>query len=143
MSSDADSDDGCIMMRRSTSKKVLPPLHRKKRKNPFSATGKTIAMLPSTILKDRDNVSVVGISDSVPLKTGFWDGTKLSPSHSQETLRPSKPSTRILLGDDEDDDDMDWQPPNDFMFINRKANMQLKQDRYTGESSISHMNRQY
>jgi hypothetical protein len=39
----------------------------------------------------------------------------LSPSPSQETLRPSKPSSRILLGeDDEDDDDLDWQPSGSF-----------------------------
>jgi hypothetical protein len=70
--------------------------------------------------------------------SGFWNGSKLSPSPSQETLRPSKPSTRILLGEEEDDDaDMDWQPPD--AFSNHK-DMAGSQERFqslqrTGSSS--------
>lgn len=128
--SDSDSDDGGIMMKRSNSKRKLPPLH-KKRTTPrasFSGESKTIAMLPSTTLKYREDTPEPQ-ETAMKHSNGFWNGSKLSPSPSQETLRPSKPSTRILLGPDEDDDDadMDWQPPN--AFANRKDSMATTQER--------------
>jgi hypothetical protein len=131
--SDSDSDDGGIMMKRSNSKRKLPPLHSK-RKTPrasFSAESKTIAMLPSTTLKYREDTPE-DQETAMKHSHGFWNGSKLSPSPSQETLRPSKPSTRILLGADEDDDDadMDWQPPN--AFANRKDSMSVTQERFRG-----------
>jgi len=137
---DSDSDDGAIMMKRSSSARRLPPLHRSTTPRPsFSADNKTIAMLPSTTLKYRED-SPEPIEQSTAMKhsNGFWNGSKLSPSPSQETLRPSKPSTRILLGDD-DDDDLDWQPPNTF--LNRKDSMSVTQERFsnlqTSDSSSS------
>jgi hypothetical protein len=52
---DSDSDDGGIMMKRSNSKRKLPPLHKKRTtpRQSFSTESKTIAMLPSTTLKYR------------------------------------------------------------------------------------------
>ncbi|KAE8441538.1 hypothetical protein EG329_004846 [Mollisiaceae sp. DMI_Dod_QoI] len=128
---DSDSDDGGIMMKRSNSKRKLPPLHSRRTtpRQSFSAESKTIAMLPSTTLKYRADTPEPP-ETAMKHSNGFWNGSKLSPSPSQETLRPSKPSTRMLLGDDEDDDDedMNWQPPS--AFANRKDSVSATQDRF-------------
>ncbi len=126
---DSDSDDGGIMMKRSNSKRKLPPLHSKKStpRQSFSTESKTIAMLPSTTLKYRADTPEPP-ETAMKHSSGIWNGSKLSPSPSQETLRPSKPSTRMLLGDDEDDDDLDWQPPS--AFANRKDSVSVTQDRF-------------
>jgi len=130
---DSDSDDGAIMMKRSSSGRQLPPLHRSTTPRPSSNTdSKTIAMLPSTTLKYREDTPEPP-ETAMKHSNGYWNGTKLSPSLSQETLRPSKPSTRILLGDDEEDDDLDWQPPN--AFANRKDSMGVTQERFNGLST--------
>jgi hypothetical protein len=126
---DSDSDDGAIMMKRSNSKRKLPPLHRKRTtpRQSFSTESKTIAMLPSTTLKYRADTPEPP-ETAMKHSNGFWNGSKLSPSPSQETLRPSKPSTRMLLGDDDEDDDMDWQPPS--AFNNRKDSVSVTQERF-------------
>jgi hypothetical protein len=126
---DSDSDDGGIMMKRSNSQRRLPPLHRSTTPRPsFSNESKTIAMLPSTTLKYREDTPEP-LETAMKHSNGYWNSSKLSPSPSQETLRPSKPSTRILLGDDEDDDaDMDWQPPS--AFANRKDSVSVAQERF-------------
>ncbi|KAH8674676.1 hypothetical protein BGZ60DRAFT_372780 [Tricladium varicosporioides] len=127
---DSDSDDGGIMMKRSNSKRKLPPLHSKRTtpRPSFTSENKTIAMLPSTTLKYREDTPEPQ-ETAMKHSNGFWNGSKLSPSPSQETLRPSKPSSRMLLGDDEDDDeDLDWQPPN--AFANRKDSIPATQERF-------------
>ena len=90
---DSGSDYGAIMMKGSKMKRRFPPLHAKRttpRPN-FSTERKTIAMLPSTTLKYREDTPE---PPQTAMKHGnrIWNGTKLSPSPSQETLRPSKPS---------------------------------------------------
>lgn len=129
---DSDSDDGAIMMKRSNSKRKLPPLHSRRTtpRQSFSAESKTIAMLPSTTLKYRADTPEPPETAMKHSSNGFWNGSKLSPSPSQETLRPSKPSTRMLLGDDEDEDDedMNWQPPS--AFANRKDSVLTTQERF-------------
>lgn len=131
---DSDSDDGAIMMKRSNSKRRLPPLHSKRTtpRQSFAADSKTIAMLPSTTLKYRADTPEPP-ETAMKHSSGFWNGTKLSPSPSQETLRPSKPSTRILIGDDDDDDDddLDWQPPTGA-FANRKDSVSVTHERFQG-----------
>jgi hypothetical protein len=125
---DSDSDDGAIMMKRSNSKRQLPPLHKKRTTRQSSSTeSKTIAMLPSTTLKYRADTPEPP-ETAMKHSNGFWNGSKLSPSPSQETLRPSKPSSRMLLGDEDDDEDMDWQPPTTF--ANRKDSVSVIQDRF-------------
>ena len=126
---DSDSDDGGIMMKRSNSNRKLPPLHKKPAsRQSFSAESKTIAMLPSTTLKYRADTPEPP-ETAMKHSNGVWMGSKLSPSPSQETLRPSKPSSRMLLADDEEDDaDMDWQPPS--AFSNRKDSVAVTQDRF-------------
>lgn len=121
---DSDSDDGAIMMKRTNSKKL--PVMRKSAASASTTESKTIAMLPSTTLKYREDTPEP--TDSALHHGGFWNSTRLSPSPSQETLRPSKPSTKILLADDDDEDDvdLDWQPN---AFLNRKDSVSVTQDR--------------
>lgn len=127
--SDSDSDDGAIMMKRSNSKRTLPAIGSARKtaaQNNSSNESKTIAMLPSTTLKYREDTP--DLAETAMKHSGFW---KLSPSPSEETLRPSKPSTGFLLGDDDDDeDDLTWQPPS--AFANRKDSISLAQDRMNG-----------
>ncbi|TAQ89563.1 hypothetical protein B7494_g2130 [Chlorociboria aeruginascens] len=138
---DSDSDDGAIMMKRSDSKRKLPPLRTNSKTN-FSTDSKTIAMLPSTTLKYREDTPEPHDSAMKHSSNAFWSGSRLSPSPSQETLKPSKASTRMLLGDDEDDPAVDWQPPN--AFPNRKDGVSVsvsvtpgRLNLHTSESSSS------
>jgi len=127
---DTDSDGG-IVMKRSNSKRKLPTLHKNtKARRGFSAESKTIAMLPSTTLKYR--ADTLGPPETaMKHSNGFWNGSKLSPSASPETLCPSKPSTRILLGgDEEDDDDVNWQSPG--AFANQQDGGLVTQERFKG-----------
>ena len=79
-------------------------------RNSFSSDSKTIAMLPSTTLNYRGDTPEPAEQKSKQ-KESFWNaGSKLSPSPSQQTLRPSSPSTNFLLDDEDEDADMNWQP---------------------------------
>lgn len=78
-------------------------------RNSFSSDSKTIAMLPSTTLNYRSDTPDPAEQKSKQ-KQSLWNGgSNLSPSPSQQTLRPSSPSTNFLLDDDEDAD-INWQP---------------------------------
>lgn len=102
------SDEDVIMMKRVPTKAKLS--NRSTPRNSFSSESKTIAMLPSTTLKYRGDTPEPAKQDSKQA-AGFWRaGAILSPSPSQETLRPSKPSTNFLLDDDDEDADLNWQP---------------------------------
>lgn len=133
--SDSDSDEG-VMMKRTNSKRLLPPLGRRKpsRNNSSSNTNetKTIAVLPSTTLKYKDDEPELETAGSAQKHSGF--GWKLSPSPSQETLRPSRPSKSSFMLNDESDDemDLDWQPPAHSAFANRKDSISVAQDRMNG-----------
>ncbi|KAH8820363.1 protein phosphatase-like protein type 1 complex subunit Hex2/Reg1 [Xylogone sp. PMI_703] len=124
---DSDSDDGGIMMKRSNSKRKLPTVGRKPLSRTNSSTeSKTIAMLPSTTLKYREDTPEP--QETAMKHSNYWSNTKLSPSPSQETLKPSKPSSRMLLGDDDDDDlDTDWEPQ---VFLGRRDSISVNQERY-------------
>ncbi|KAF1813651.1 hypothetical protein P152DRAFT_393836 [Eremomyces bilateralis CBS 781.70] len=106
---DSDSDDGIIMMKPSKKK----PLSRTHSRTSFASDSKTIAMLPATTLKYRtDSPDILDHpSHSLP-SNSFWRSPRFSPSPSQETLRPSRPSANFLLDPDDDDDDPDisWEP---------------------------------
>jgi hypothetical protein len=99
---DSSSDEGVVMMKRARRRK---PLSRTNSKTNVTNTtdNKTIAKLPSTTLKYRtDSPDVTSQSQSHSL---FWKSSKLSPSPSQETLRPSNPSRNFILEEDDDGDD--------------------------------------
>lgn len=106
---DSDSDDG-VEMKRTRSKKHAP-LVRKRTKKTVSKEGKTIAMLPSTTLKYRNDTP--GSSETAIKHSR---SPHISPSSSQETLRPS--AGRFFLAEEEDDavdgfydPDTDWATP--------------------------------
>ena len=112
---DSESDDGAIMMKRTNPKSDLPLMS--KRKAPplpsFSSDSKTIAMLPSTMLKPREG-TLERLETTPKYNNGSWNHGKLSSHLSQEALGLLKPPTLILLGGslkDDDDADIDWQPP--------------------------------
>jgi hypothetical protein len=88
----SDSDDGAIMMKGSKTRRFPQMQSRRTPRPSFNNESKTIAMLPSTTLKYREDTPE-------PAETAM--------KHSS-----AKPSTRMLLGDDDEDDDMDidWQP---------------------------------
>jgi hypothetical protein len=100
---ESSSDEGVVMMKRARRRK---PLSRTSSKTCVSTTdNKTIAKLPSTTLKYRtDSPDVTEQTQSHSL---FWKSSRLSPSPSQETLKPSNPSRNFLLAEDDDDDDDD------------------------------------
>lgn len=103
---DSDSDDGAIMMKRTRHRKRPAPKKNKSRNK--AAESKTIAMLPSTTLKYREDTPEPESAMKHSTNSGFRSPV-LSPSSSQETLRPAKKSGKLFFsGDDEDsDDDMD------------------------------------
>lgn len=110
---DSESDDG-VMMKRVKSKKRGPttrrrPKHKKAATTPES---KTIAKLPSTTLKYRDDT--LEADSAMKHSTSVFRSPLLSPSSSQETLRPTKQASNFYFGE-EDDDDADgpfgWRSP--------------------------------
>ena len=106
---DSSEDDMLVMrpVKNATKAKIrsAPSTPR----NSFSTDSKTIAMLPSTTLNYRSDTPDPTEQQSKQ-KEVFWNGgSHLSPSPSQQTLRPSSPSTNFLLDDDEDAD-INWQP---------------------------------
>lgn len=99
---DSDSDDGAIMMKKTkTSKKPVIPRRRSPVTTPTES--KTIAMLPSTTLKYREDSP--NPETAMKHSTGSLRSPLLSPSSSQETLRPSKTSAAFFVDDDDEDDD--------------------------------------
>jgi hypothetical protein len=120
----SDSDDGAVMMTRTNSKRKLTLMSSRGAtlQANFSGGSKTIAMLPSTTLKYRE-CTPESPETAMEHGSGFWNSCKLSSS--QGTLRPS---SRILLGDDFEEDDvhMDRQPPS--AFANCKDSMAVTQE---------------
>ncbi|KAI9677927.1 MAG: hypothetical protein M1829_002424 [Trizodia sp. TS-e1964] len=105
---DSDSDDGLVMMKlptRSVTINCRPSITRASASN----DSKTIAMLPSTTLRDKEDMPELPAAKSLDGLENMWTPARLSPSPSQETLRPSKSSTNFLLSED-DDVDMTWEP---------------------------------
>lgn len=79
-------------------------------RNSFSGDSKTIAMLPSTTLNYRGDTPDPAEQRSKQKESLWKGGSNLSPSPSQQTLRPSSPSTNFLLDDEDEDADINWQP---------------------------------
>lgn len=116
---DSSDDDGVIMMKPVPGKTQLSK--RSTPRNSCSTESKTIAMLPSTTLKYRSDTPEL-VEPPSNQNGGFWNiASKIAPSPSQETLKPSKPSTNFLL-DDEDEEDLSWQPSGarrDSIFVHQ------------------------
>jgi hypothetical protein len=104
-----DDDEGIVMMRQVPSKAKIS--NRSTPRNSFSSESKTIKPLPSTTLKYRGDTPEPNEAQQSRGMSNFWPSKKtLSPSPSQETLRPCRPQTNFLLDDDDEDVDVQWQP---------------------------------
>lgn len=109
--SDDSSDEELIM----NLKPKRQPSTASSQRPSFNQESKGIAMLPSTKLKyHRDEPTCPGHPE-----TGFvppWESSnRIHESSSQETLRPSRPSSNFLLGEADDaDDDISWEPSGAF-----------------------------
>lgn len=113
---DDDGSDEDVVMMKAASSKASSKAKISRRSTPrasISAESKTIAMLPSTTLKCRDETSESD-ETSAGSTSRLWSSQTLSPSPSQETLRPSRPSTNLLLDDDDDEADILWDPSEAF-----------------------------
>lgn len=97
----SSSDEGVVMMKKSRKRR---PLSRSNSRSSFSGESKTIAKLPSTTLKYRTDSPDVTEQQPTHSLGGFWRSSRLSPSPSQETLRPSNPSANFLLPDDDEEE---------------------------------------
>lgn len=106
---ESSSDDELLTMKPVSTKKATLS-SRSTPRNSFSCESKTIAMLPSTTLNYRGDTPEPAEQKSKQ-KGSFWNAaSKLSPSPSQETLKPRIASANFLLDDDDDDADLSWQP---------------------------------
>ncbi|CAG9995976.1 unnamed protein product [Clonostachys byssicola] len=94
-----DSDDDVMLKQVKIKKQSL--LKRRGAKSK-STEGKTIAKLPSTTLKYREDTP-----EPKEAATKYLHSPPLSPSSSQETLRPAKSSVKFLLDDDDDEEGLD------------------------------------
>lgn len=99
LGNDSDSDGG-VMMKRTRSRKSAPLLKKRKKKTQ-QTEGKTIAMLPSTTLKYRQDTPE---PQETAMKHSTGRSPLISPSSSQETLRPSTSKGRFFFGEEDDDD---------------------------------------
>ncbi|KAK2592319.1 protein phosphatase regulator [Conoideocrella luteorostrata] len=98
---DSDSDDGGVMMKRVKSKKRTLSSKKKKAKKTATSEGKIIAKLPSTTLKYRKDTPEPQ-ETAMKHSTGVYRSPMISPSSSQETLRPTKQSSRFFFGEEDD-----------------------------------------
>jgi hypothetical protein len=106
---DDGDDEGIVMMKQVPCKAKVS--NRSTPRNSFSSESKTIKPLPSTTLKYRGDTPEPNEAQQLCGMNRFWPTKKtLSPSPSQETLRPVRPSSNFLLDDDDEDVDVQWQP---------------------------------
>ena len=107
---DSSSEDDMLIMkpvRQATKARISS--NQSTPRNSFSNDGRTIAMLPSTTLNYRGDTPEPKVQQSKQKDRPWTGGSRLSPSPSQQTLRPST-STNFLLDDEDEDVDMNWQP---------------------------------
>lgn len=105
-----DSSDEELMM---NLKPKRQPSSTSSQRSSFGHETKGIAMLPSTKLKyHQDEPACPGHPETV--FTPSWE-QPIPKSASQETLRPSKPSSNFLIGEADDaEDDIPWEPSGAF-----------------------------
>ncbi|KAG6036433.1 hypothetical protein E4U41_005726 [Claviceps citrina] len=103
---DSDSDVGGVMMKHVKSKKRTASLCKRRSKKPTTCEGKIIAKLPSTTLKYRSDTPEPQ-ETAMKHSTGVYWSPLISPSSSQETLRPIKHASRFFFGEADDDGDND------------------------------------
>ena len=106
---DYSSDDDGIVLKSSRTRRTS--LIRHSRSN-SSSESRTIAKLPDTTLKCRTEAeSLLGLPGS-PIQSRWMSG-QLSPSPSQETIRPARGKNFVL--EDEDDASLAWEPSDAYL----------------------------
>ncbi|KAJ5909187.1 hypothetical protein N7495_001869 [Penicillium taxi] len=100
------SDDGVIMMRQISARASIS--NRSTPRNSFCVDSKTIAPLPSTTLKYRPDTPEPREESVLDSWAAFSSSSKLSPTPSVETLRPTPSSGNFLLDDDDEDPSLDF-----------------------------------
>jgi hypothetical protein len=119
---DNSSEDGIIMMKSTPRGRIS---NRSSTRDSFSGESKTIAMLPSTTLKYREDTPEPPQSDPTIFGCFWKPGASVSPSPSQETLRPSKASNTFVFDEEDDEADMTWEPSG--AFADRMSSIALNQ----------------
>lgn len=100
--SESSSDEGLVMMKRK--REGRRDSNGKGKLSRTNSSSKMIETIPATTLKYRtDSPDVTEEAQHHHVFGKSWGAGKLSPSPSQETLRPSRPSRNFLLTDDDDD----------------------------------------
>ncbi|PFH57948.1 hypothetical protein XA68_14356 [Ophiocordyceps unilateralis] len=123
---DCDSDEG-VVMKRVKPKRRGPSTRRRTRKT-TPTEGKTIAMLPSTTLKYREDTSET-LPTAAKHAPDARDSPLMSPSSSSETLRPARQTAAFHFGEDEDYDmadeahlsDPGWRSPSQDRGLHRST----------------------
>jgi hypothetical protein len=119
-SEDSSSDDGVIMMKR----KKRPGLKSHDRVGSRSSSHngrKMIETLPASTLKYRTDSPDVNETQQHHTFGRNWGNGKLSPSPSQETLRPSNPSANFLLNDEDEEAEQETSSSWSFGASNPKS----------------------
>lgn len=107
-SSSESDDDGVVMMKRlkrPTIRRNISGNSMMGSRNSSHGNLKTIETLPSTTLKYKHDAPEQ--PEQPQQATGLtrsWSSSRLSPSASQETLRPARPSRNFLIEQEDDDD---------------------------------------
>lgn len=101
---DDDSDSDGVMMKKTAAKKK-PLKLRKSPKVAANSDSRTIAMLPSTTLKSREDSEELQDTAMRHSASPMRSPVLLSPTGSQETLRPSKTSGKFYVGDSDEDEE--------------------------------------
>jgi hypothetical protein len=108
----ASSEDDNLMMKDTSHKAKIS--NRSTPRSSFSnEKAATIAPLPSTTLRGETPEPSHTSESLLQQAASFWTSNKtLKESPSEETLRPSKPSSDNFLIDDDDDADLSWSGPS-------------------------------
>lgn len=135
--SDSDSsDDGIVMMKRPKRKRTV----RRNISRSNSANSKTIEKLPDTTLKHNDELLQVPEQPPTPFGRS-WSSSKLSPSASQETIRPVSASRNYILSpEDDEDDDFDAEAFRTSAFAGRRDSVAVRRAQTTDMAEASSAN---
>lgn len=111
---DSSSDEGLVMMKR---KKRATAKRRPTGSRHNSASGrKIIETLPATTLKYRTDSPDITEEAQHHTFGRSWSTGNLSPSPSQETLRPTNPLNNFLLPQDDDPDEEEVESDSSWSF---------------------------
>ncbi|KAK7177837.1 hex2 protein [Paraphaeosphaeria sporulosa] len=118
---DFSSDEDVALMKRSRRKRPLSQINTKRS---ISGENKTIPKIPSTTLKYRTD-SPNATEQQPTHSLGSYLSSRLSPSPSQESLRPSLPSSNFLFSEDDDEDAFDPAGPYEVKRVNTPTSFNL------------------